>query len=161
MIGPECVMDPVSFMKREITQLVKTNVDYKERLFIGNVHLVCPHHKLLDLMGSWNAPNKSTLQGMGPVHASKARRRGLRLDHLFNFRADAKKQLEEDLVEYFGMVKVLGISEEELLKKAVLNTKIQEHVLGFISAKDKVDYVLDLFDKVGTCSCELSTKSYF
>ena len=37
-------------------------------------------HKLLDLIGSWDAPNLSTLQGMGPVHASKASRRGLRLD---------------------------------------------------------------------------------
>eukprot|EP00966_Prymnesium_polylepis_P003812 86647-Prymnesium_polylepis.1 len=44
-----------------------------DRLFIGNVHLVCPHHKLLDLIGSWAAPNLSTLQGMGPVHASKVR----------------------------------------------------------------------------------------
>ena len=79
-------MDPVSFMEREISQLVKTDVAYKDRLFIGNVHLVCPHHKCLDLMGSWEAPNKSTLQGMGPVHASKASRRGLRLDHLFNER---------------------------------------------------------------------------
>ena len=40
MIGPECVMDPVSFMQREITQLVKTNVEYKDRLFVGDVHLV-------------------------------------------------------------------------------------------------------------------------
>ena len=79
-------MDPVSFMEREISQLQKTNVAYKERLFVGNVHLVCPHHKLLDLISSWDAPNLSTLQGMGPVHASKASRRGLRLDHLFNER---------------------------------------------------------------------------
>ena len=35
---------------------------------------------LLDLIGSWDAPNLSTRQGMGPVHASKASRRGLRLD---------------------------------------------------------------------------------
>ena len=84
VVGPECVMDPVSFMEREISQLVDTNVQYKDRLFVGNVHLVCPHHKLLDLMGSWRAPNKSTLQGMAPVHASKAKRKGLRLDHLFN-----------------------------------------------------------------------------
>ena len=32
----------------------------KERLFIGNVHLVCPHHKLLDLIGSWNARERWT-----------------------------------------------------------------------------------------------------
>ena len=42
VIGPECVMDPVSFMEREISQLIDTWVEYKDRLFIGNVHLVCP-----------------------------------------------------------------------------------------------------------------------
>ena len=40
VIGPECVMDPVSFMEREVSQLLLTNVEYKDRLFIGNVHLV-------------------------------------------------------------------------------------------------------------------------
>jgi adenylosuccinate synthase len=45
-------------------------VEYKDRLYIGNVHLVCPHHKALDLIGSWAAPNKSTLQGMAPVSAT-------------------------------------------------------------------------------------------
>ena len=49
-------------MEREVSQLVRTGVSYKERLFVGNVHLVCPHHKLLDLIGSWDAPNRSTLQ---------------------------------------------------------------------------------------------------
>jgi adenylosuccinate synthase len=100
VIGPECVMDPVSFMEREISQLQATGVAYKERLYVGNVHLVCPHHKLLDLIGSWNAPNLSTLMGMGPVHASKASRRGLRLDHLFNGRegtGGARERLERDL----------------------------------------------------------------
>ena len=57
---------------------------------------MCPHHKLLDLISSWDAPNLSTLQGMGPVHASKASRRGLRLDHLFNARegADGARSLQ-------------------------------------------------------------------
>ena len=121
VVGPECVMDPVSFMEREISQLVKTDVAYKDRLFIGNVHLVCPHHKCLDLMGSWEAPNKSTLQGMGPVHASKASRRGLRLDHLFNEREGshgARGRLERDMQTYWGTLKALDVSEAELLTKA-------------------------------------------
>lgn len=45
-------MDPVSFMTKEISQLTKAGVPYKDRLFVGDVHIVCPHHKLLDLMGS-------------------------------------------------------------------------------------------------------------
>ena len=135
VIGPECVMDPVSFMDREIIQLQRTNVEYKDRLFVGNVHLVCPHHKLLDLIGSWNAPNLSTLMGMGPVHASKARRRGLRLDHLFNGRegpGGARERLETDLQEYWGALKEKGVTESELAVKARANSKVQAHVLGFI-----------------------------
>jgi len=150
MVGPECVMDPVSFMQREIRQLIETDVSYMDRLFIGNVHLVCPHHKLLDLIGSWAAPNLSTLQGMGPVHASKAMRRGLRLDHLFNGRdgpGGARARLERDMTTYFGALQDMGVTEEDLLLKARANDKIQSHVLGFISAKDKAQYVLDLFDE--------------
>ena len=150
VVGPECVMDPVSFMEREISQLVKTDVAYKDRLFIGNVHLVCPHHKCLDLMGSWEAPNKSTLQGMGPVHASKASRRGLRLDHLFNEREGshgARGRLERDMQTYWGTLKALDVSEAVLLTKARENSKIQKHVIGFIEAADKASYVLELFDR--------------
>jgi len=150
MVGPECVMDPVSFMQREIRQLIDTKIAYMDRLFIGNVHLVCPHHKLLDLIGSWAAPNLSTLQGMGPVHASKAMRRGLRLDHLFNGvdgPGGARSRLERDMSTYFGALKDLGVTEADLLQKAGENGKIQDHVLKFITAKDKAGYVLNLFDE--------------
>jgi len=150
VIGPECVMDPVSFMEREVSQLIKTDVSYKDRLFVGNVHLVCPHHKLLDLMGSWEAPNKSTLQGMGPVHASKSNRHGLRLDHLFNGRdgpGGSRARLERDMLAFWGFLKALGITEAELLAKARSNTKIQPHVLRFLEAEDKVGFVLDLYDE--------------
>ncbi|EOD27370.1 Adenylosuccinate synthase [Emiliania huxleyi CCMP1516] len=120
MIGPECVMDPVSFMEREVSQLVRTGVSYKERLFIGNVHLVCPHHKLLDLIGS--------------------------LDHLFNGREGQqgsrardlnRRRLERDMGEYWGALSSKSITEEELHEKAKANSKIQPHA----------QYVLDLFDR--------------
>ena len=99
----------------------------------------------MDLLGSFSAPNKSTLQGMGPVHASKAKRKGLRLDHLFNDREDARKRLEADMADFFGMMANLKITEAELLTKAKANSKIQEHVLNFITAEDKASYVLDLY----------------
>ena len=126
MVGPECVMDPVSFMQREVKQLIETDVEYMGRLFIGNVHLVCPHHKLLDLIGSWAAPNLSTLQGMGPVHASKAMRRGLRLDHLFNGRdgpGGSRARLERDMSTYFGALAEMGVTEQELLQKATVRPR--------------------------------------
>jgi len=150
VVGPECVMDPVSFMQREVKQLLDTGVSYKDRLFIGNVFLVCPHHKVLDLIRSWRAPNLSTLQGMAPVHASKAARRGLRLDHLFNQRdgpQGAIARLETDLADYWGSLKHQGLEESKLLELARANSKVQPHVLAFIEAKDKVQYTLDLFDR--------------
>eukprot|EP01062_Namystynia_karyoxenos_P073173 TRINITY_DN70010_c0_g1_i1.p1 TRINITY_DN70010_c0_g1~~TRINITY_DN70010_c0_g1_i1.p1 ORF type:complete len:658 (+),score=252.44 TRINITY_DN70010_c0_g1_i1:85-1974(+) len=146
-VGPECVMDPISFMQREVSQLIRDGVDYKTRLFIGNVHIVCPHHKLLDLIGSWKAPNMSTLQGMGPVHGSKAKRKGIRMDHIFNDRADAAKRLEADIADYWGALKHAGITEDELYEKAKDNRKIQPHVLAFIKADNKAQYVLDLYEK--------------
>lgn len=147
VVGPECVMDPVSFMLREVSQLIDSQVDYKDRLFVGNVHLVCPHHKLLDLINSWDAPNASTLQGMGPVHASKASRRGLRLDHLFNDRSDARRRLLLDMKDYWRALALLGKTEDELLVIAQQSSKIQPHVVDFIRAKDKAAYVLDLYDQ--------------
>lgn len=146
-VGPECVMDPVSFMEREISQLIADKVPYKDRLFIGNCHIVCPHHKLLDLMATLSRPNSSTLQGMAPVHASKAMRRGLRMDHIFEDRAAAKKMLDIDLNTYWSTLSGLGIDEKKLLEKARENTKIPKHILDFITAEDKAKYVLDLYDK--------------
>jgi len=74
-------------------------------------------------------------------------RRGLRLDHLFNGRdgpGGARARLERDMTTYFGALQDMGVTEEDLLLKARANDKIQSHVLGFISAKDKAQYVLDL-----------------
>eukprot|EP00908_Phaeocystis_cordata_P004427 Transcript_1481.p2 GENE.Transcript_1481~~Transcript_1481.p2 ORF type:complete len:432 (+),score=210.61 Transcript_1481:1069-2364(+) len=87
---------------------------------------------------------------MGPVHASKASRKGLRLDHLFNDREGsdgARARLERDMRTYWGALADLGVDEKALLSKARANSKIQTHVLDFISAEDKAGYVLELFDK--------------
>lgn len=146
-IGPECVMDPVSFMEKEISQLLRDGVEYKDRLFIGDVHIVCPHHKLLDLMNSWKNPNLSTIMGMAPVHASKAKRKGLRMDHLFNDKSEAAKRLDADLFDYWAMLKQLGITEDDLYESAKTNPKVQKHVLEFIKADDKAVYLLELYEK--------------
>jgi len=52
-----------------------------DTLFLGNVHIVTPYHKLLDFMQS--AVNASTLKGMSPVHASKVTKRGGRAPNQF------------------------------------------------------------------------------
>merc|ERR1711998_459382 len=100
MVGPECVMDPVSFMQREIRQLIDTNVEYMDRLYNGR-------------------------DGPG----------------------GARTRLERDMTTYFGALAEMSVSESDLLQKAIENSKIQDHVLNFIKAKDKAGYVLDLFDE--------------
>ncbi len=32
LVGPECVMDPVSFMQKEVQQLIDANIAYKDTL---------------------------------------------------------------------------------------------------------------------------------
>ena len=104
-VGPECVMDPISFMEKEVAQLIKAGIDYKSRLFVGNVHIVTPYHKLLDLLTS--PPNSSTLKGMSPIHASKVTKRGIRMDHIYNDEAVIRRRLAS-LDTYFGVLKVQG-----------------------------------------------------
>merc|ERR1712118_519460 len=69
------------------------------------------------------------------------------MDHLFNDRADAKRRLELDINDYWGTLKHLGINESQLYKVASKHTKIPKYVADFILAKDKAQYVLDLYDK--------------
>eukprot|EP00755_Sulcionema_specki_P021917 Sspe_Gene.75240::Locus_47017_Transcript_1_1_Confidence_1.000_Length_2310::g.75240::m.75240/K01939/purA, ADSS; adenylosuccinate synthase len=150
MVGPECVMDPVSFFHKEVSQLVKGKVDYRDRLLIGNVHIVTPYHKLMDLMSS--GANASTLKGMSPVHASKAKKRGIRMDHLFGDRGVAERRLKRDMEDYFAMMDRMGMTEGKLLELCKsLNTdrivRIPSHILDFITAQDKVKYLMDMYDR--------------
>jgi adenylosuccinate synthase len=148
-IGPECVMDPVTFVKKEIDNLIDSGIEYKNRLFVGNVHLVGPHHKILDF--SLNPNNSSTLTGMSFAHASKIRKRGLRLDDLYNSREEQEKTLRKDLENYYALLKLKNINEDDLikdLKKRLTNTKVFEHLINFLLAKDKIGFILDLMNKM-------------
>ncbi|KAG8341354.1 putative Adenylosuccinate synthetase [Trypanosoma vivax] len=147
-VGPECVMDPISFMEKEIGQLIKANVSYKDRLFIGNVLIVTPYHKLLDLLGS--APNSSTLKGMSPIHASKATKRGIRLDHIFNDEAVLRARLARDMETYYGFLKVKGLSDASVVRRCEEENsdgveRVPKHVLEFARAEDKVGYLVKLY----------------
>ena len=150
LIGPECVMDPVSFMEKEVSQLIAAGIEYKETLFIGNVHVVTPYHKLLDYMLS--AVNASTLKGMAPIHASKVTKRGIRLDHLFNDPEVCRKRLAKDMETYFAIMQSKNLTEEELVKQCEAmnadgNIRMPLHVLDFAKAKDKVEYLMDMYTK--------------
>jgi adenylosuccinate synthase len=149
LIGPECVMDPISFMNSEINQLVEEKIEYKNKLFVGNVHIVTPYHKLMDFLGNPN--NSSTLKGISPIHSSKVRKRGLRLDHLFCSDELIKKYLEKDIESYLQMQKCNNWTDKEMLKKCEEINKghkrIPDHVIDFLKAENKIKYLMDLYKR--------------
>jgi len=150
LIGPECVIDPISFMEKELQQLIDAGIPYKENLFIGNAHIVTPYHKLLDFIQS--AANSSTLKGMSPIHSSKVTKRGIRLDHIFNDKEICKKRLEKDMETYVAALKARNLSEAELLKQCEAmnadgNIRMPLHVLNFVKAADKVQYMMDMYEQ--------------
>lgn len=147
-IGPECVMDPISFMEKEVSQLVRASIPYHDRLFIGNVYIVTPYHKLLDLLTS--APNSSTLMGMSPVHASKVTKRAIRLEHLFNDEGALRDRFIHDMRTYFSLLKLTGLSDDDVLERCdEANSdgvrRVPRHVMEFVRAPDKVDYLVQLY----------------
>lgn len=147
-IGPECVMDPVSFMEKEVIQLIDAGIDYRDRLFIGNVCIVTPYHKLLDLLGS--AANSSTLKGMAPVHGSKVMKRGIRLDHIFNDDETLRKRLEKDMDTYRGLLKVKNLSDADVVRLCREENsdgvvRVPDYVIAFAQAKDKVEFLVNLY----------------
>jgi len=147
LIGPECVMDPINFMEKEIKLLADAGEDYKKKLFVGDVHIVGPHHKILDF--ALSAANSSTLMGMSYVHASKVMKKGLRLDHLFNGDVQ-KRRIEGELEIYRGFMKQAGKDERQVLEELIQfakTRKIPHHLFEFLEAKDKTAYIIDLYMK--------------
>ncbi|MFC2133897.1 adenylosuccinate synthetase [Bacteroidota bacterium] len=146
IISDNCVMDPVSFMNKEISNLVENDVDYLN-LYVGNVGIVTPYHKIMDAMG---AKNSSTLKGMSPVHASKSRKKMPRLNDLFNSEEHQRRVFNKDMEVYRGLLKENDITENQLLKRfEKMNEKspnqIPEHVINFLKSKDKEGFLVDLY----------------
>eukprot|EP00672_Neobodo_designis_P003919 CAMPEP_0174854736 /NCGR_PEP_ID=MMETSP1114-20130205/31924_1 /TAXON_ID=312471 /ORGANISM="Neobodo designis, Strain CCAP 1951/1" /LENGTH=582 /DNA_ID=CAMNT_0016089445 /DNA_START=102 /DNA_END=1850 /DNA_ORIENTATION=+ len=149
-VGPECVMDPISFMRTEVQQLADNGIDYHKRLFIGNVHVVAPYHKLLDMILS--PPNSSTLKGMSPIHGSKVTKRGIRLDHIYNDEATLRRRLAKDLETYEATLLKKKMSDADVVKQAEdYNSdgvkRIPQYVMDFASAADKVSYLVELYHR--------------
>ncbi|RUM62259.1 MAG: adenylosuccinate synthase [Persephonella sp.] len=73
---------------REMNKIKYYVKDFKNRLFISDrVHLVFPHHKLLDAyIEKAKGKNKvgTTLKGIGPAYMSKYGRTGIRLADLYD-----------------------------------------------------------------------------
>ena len=147
-IGPECVMDPISFMTKEVQQLIDAGIGFKDRLFVGNVHIVAPYHKLLDMLTS--LPNSSTLKGMSPIHASKVTKKGLRLDHIFNDEAVMRARLKRDLETYEGVLKLKNLTDADVVARIAQENsdgvkRVPDYCLEFAQAADKVEFLVGLY----------------
>lgn len=147
-IGQNCVMDPVSFMNKEISQLIKNNVDYSN-LFVGNILIVTPYSKIIDALGN---SNSSTLKGMSPTHSSKVRKKGLRMDDIFCSQKHQEKIIKAEMEYYQALLLKRNITEKELIKQfKELNKdgakRIPDHVIDFLKSEDKIKFVIDLYQK--------------
>ncbi len=152
LIGPNCVMDPVSFMEDEIKKLIDNNIEYSN-LIIGNVQIITPYHKLIDALGR---ANSSTLKGMSPVHSSKVTKKGLRLDDLFNSPDNQRLIIKRDIEIYNALLKYRGKNESDILEMCnEFNEKvpgrIPGHVIEFLDAgkkvESKIEYLVELYKK--------------
>jgi len=145
LVGNGVVIDPVIF-KKELDNLSKFNIDFKNKLLISRkAHLILPTHRLLDAASETSkgkAKIGSTLKGIGPTYMDKTGRNGIRVGDLEldnwqeKYRALANKheaminfynvEIEYDLAEleavFFQAVEVLKsltfIDSEEYLHQA-------------------------------------------
>ncbi|CCW66777.1 unnamed protein product [Phytomonas sp. Hart1] len=141
-------MDPISFMEGELQQLTDAGIPYLERVGVGNVYIVTPFHKLIDLVLS--EVNSSTLKGMSPAHAGKALKHGIRLNHIFNDEAVLRSQLRKGMDMYFGMLKQKNMTDSDVVRcceEANSGTmkRVPPHVVEFATAEDKIEYLVKLY----------------
>jgi adenylosuccinate synthase len=85
LVGNGVVIDPVIF-KKELENLSRHNINFKERLLISRkAHIILPTHRLLDAASEkmkGKAKIGSTLKGIGPTYMDKTGRNGIRIGDL-------------------------------------------------------------------------------
>lgn len=137
LIGNGVVIDPIT-LAREIRELEKMDVDYRERLLVARkAHLILPTHRLLDA-ASERAKGKekigSTLKGIGPTYMDKTGRNGLRVgdvehpDFKEKYRALKKKHL--NLLELYPPVDFDLEAEEEKWFESLATLRALQFVDG-------------------------------
>jgi len=144
-IGSDCVMDTTSFMKDEMQIIIDDKIDYSN-LFVGNVNLILPQHKIIDALGD---ANSSTLQGISPSHMSKISKKSFRLYDLFNSEDIQAKRIQPGLDFYHALIDFKKKDEKELLNvfhelNEKVSGRIPDHVLDFLKTnrKDRIEYVI-------------------
>ena len=128
-IGANCVMDPINFYNKEIASLNEANFDYSN-LIIGNVYVVHPLHKMIDIARN---PNDSTGKGMSAVHQDIKGKRAIRIEDFLNGNLD---KLEKSIDFWTNQLKELGYNKNKILKILEKNEKVPKHVKKFFSKKN-------------------------
>ena len=131
-IGSNCVMDPINFMKEEVSLLSKNKINYKN-LQVGNVFIVHSLHKLVDIMRN---PNASTGKGMSAVHQDIVGKRAIRLEDFFNGNF---KQLEKSINFWWPYLIKQGLLERKNIKAILNNKKVPLHVKNCLRLKKVTD----------------------
>jgi len=105
VIGNGVVIDPIT-LEKEINELVKANVSYKDRLLVAKkAHLILPTHRFLDAASEaakGKAKIGSTLKGIGPTYMDKTGRNGIRVGDLSQ--PDFKKRYESLKAKHLGLI---------------------------------------------------------
>ena len=120
-IGENCVMDPINFMKEEVSLLSKNKINYKN-LQVGNVFIVHALHKLVDIMRN---PNASTGKGMSAVHQDIVGKRAVRLEDFLN---KNYTQLEKSINFWWEYLIQQGILEKRNTQAILNNKKVPVHI---------------------------------
>jgi adenylosuccinate synthase len=127
-IGDNCVMDPINFMKEEVSLLTKDKISYKN-LQIGNVFIVHALHKLVDIMRD---PNASTGKGMSAVHQDIVGKRAIRLEDFLN---KDHKQLEKSINFWWEYLVSKGLNKKEIRDAILANKKVPPHIKNCLKYK--------------------------
>lgn len=113
LVGNGVVIDPVIF-KKELENLSKHNINFKERLLISRkAHIILPTHRLLDAASEkmkGKAKIGSTLKGIGPTYMDKTGRNGIRIGDLEL--SDWKERYNNLCQKHLKMVKFYGVELE-------------------------------------------------
>ena len=120
VIGNGVVIDPTTLLK-ELANLDKEGIPYKERLFIARkAHLILPSHRYLDAASEASKGKKkigSTLKGIGPTYMDKTGRNGLRIGDIertdFMDRYEALKKKHLAIVKQYPHIDFDLVGEEE------------------------------------------------
>ena len=140
IIGNGVVLDPKVFLE-EIEGLKKRGYlkDDSQLLVDGNVHIIMPYHKVIDIAREKQSGDKkigTTGRGIGPVYEDKIGRRGIRLYDLLRPDTFARKVKEVLPEKNFMIEKYLGerpLVEQDIIEEYSAYAAKLEKYLGCAS----------------------------